>query len=137
MNPCLPRFIPLMQALCIARRGKVRPRTWPGAAMGDKACSSAANRAYLRNREIKNVIPAKEDQKKHRRVRGRAGAARPPSTGNATRTATRSNAAPRSSGSSAGVATRYNKRELICQGTLDVASIRIWLKTRPMIHALG
>jgi transposase len=26
------------------------------------------------------------------------------------------------------VATRYDKRELICQGTIDVASIRIWLR---------
>ena len=29
-----PRFIPLMQALRIGRRGKGRPRTRPGAAMG-------------------------------------------------------------------------------------------------------
>jgi hypothetical protein len=26
------------------------------------------------------------------------------------------------------VATRYDKRELIYQGTIDVASIRIWLR---------
>jgi Transposase DDE domain len=68
-----PRFIPLMQAVRIARRGLGRPRTRPGAAMGDKAYSSAANRAYLRKRGIKAVIPVEEDQKKHRRGRGRAG----------------------------------------------------------------
>jgi hypothetical protein len=34
--------------------------------------SSAANRAYLRRREIKMVIPVKEDHMKHRRARGRA-----------------------------------------------------------------
>jgi transposase len=45
--------------------------------MADKAYSSAANRAYLRKRGIKAVIPVKEDQKKHRRARGRAGG-RPP-----------------------------------------------------------
>ena len=39
--------------------------------MGDKAYFSAANRAYLRKRGIKAVIPVKEDQKKHRRGRGR------------------------------------------------------------------
>ena len=72
-----PRFIPLMQAVRIARRGLGRPRTRPGAAMGDKAYSSAANRAYLRKRGIKAVIAVKEDQKKHRRGRGRAGG-RPP-----------------------------------------------------------
>ena len=41
--------------------------------MADKAYSSAANRAYLRKRGIQAVIPVKEDQKEHRRARGRAG----------------------------------------------------------------
>jgi hypothetical protein len=45
--------------------------------MADKAYSSAANRAYPRRRGIRAVIPVKEDQKKHRRARGRAGG-RPP-----------------------------------------------------------
>jgi transposase len=45
--------------------------------MGDKACSSAANRSYLRKRGIKAVIPVKEDQKNHRRNRGSQGG-RPP-----------------------------------------------------------
>jgi hypothetical protein len=31
--------------------------------MGDKACSSAGNRAYPRRRGIKAVMPVKEDQK--------------------------------------------------------------------------
>jgi len=66
-----------MQAVRIARRGLGRPRTRPGSAMGDKAYSSAANHAYLRKRGIKAVIPMREDQKKHRRGRGRAGG-RPP-----------------------------------------------------------
>ena len=75
-----PRFIPLMAAIRIARRGTGRPRTRPGAALGDKTYSSAANRAYLRKRGIKAVIPVKEDQKKHRRGRGSAGG-RPPAFG--------------------------------------------------------
>ena len=41
--------------------------------MADKAYSSRANRAWLRRHAIKAVIPVKEDQKKHRRHRGRAG----------------------------------------------------------------
>ena len=61
-----------MDQVRIARRGKGRPRTRPGRAMADKAYSSAANRAYLRKRGIQAVIPVKEDQKKHRRNRGRA-----------------------------------------------------------------
>ncbi len=68
-----PRFIPLMEQVRIGRRGIGRPRTRPGAAMGGKAYSSAANRAYLRKRGIKAIIPVKEDQKKHRRDRGSTG----------------------------------------------------------------
>ena len=75
-------------------------RTRLGTAMADKAYSSAANRAYLRKRGITAVIPVKEDQKKHRRNRGRAGG-RPPSTPHATRSAIPSSAASPSSGSSA------------------------------------
>ena len=52
-------------------------RTRPGAAMADKAYSSAANRAWLRKRGITAVIPVKEDQKKNRRARGCSGC-RPP-----------------------------------------------------------
>jgi len=66
-----------MEAIRIGRPGKGRPRTRPGAAMGDKAYSSAANRAYLRRRGIQAVIPVKEDQQAHRRNRGSAGG-RPP-----------------------------------------------------------
>lgn len=71
------RFIPVMEQIRIPRRGKGRPRTRPGRAMGDKAYCSAANRSYLCKRGIKAVIPVKEDQKAHRRNRGRAGG-RPP-----------------------------------------------------------
>jgi transposase len=117
-----------MQALRIARRGKGRPRTRPGAAMGDKAYSSAANRAYLRTRGIKTVIPVKEDQKKHRRARGSAGG-RPP-VFDRERYKDR-NTVERCFGKLKqfrAVATRYDKRELIYQGTVDIASIRIWLR---------
>jgi hypothetical protein len=72
-----PRFVPLMDAIRIRRRGLGRPRRRPGRAMADKAYSSRANRAWLRRHGITAVIPVKEDQKKHRRDRGRAGG-RPP-----------------------------------------------------------
>jgi transposase len=123
-----PRFIPLIGQIRVARRGKGRPRTRPGRAMGDKAYSSAANRAYLRRRGIKAVIPVKEDQKDHRRRRGRSGG-RPPAF-DARRYKER-NTVERCFGKLKqyrAVATRYDKRERIYQGTVDVASIRIWLK---------
>ena len=92
--------------------------------MGDKAYFSAANRAYLRKRGIKAVIPVKEDQKKHRRGRGR------PPAFDAGRykernTVERCFAKLRQFRA---VATRHDKREFIYQGTVDLASIRIWLR---------
>lgn len=50
-----------------------RPRTRPGAVAADKAYSSRANRAYLRKRRIKAVIPEKKDQATNRRKRGSKG----------------------------------------------------------------
>ena len=41
-----PRFVPLMDAIRIPRRGLGRPRRRPGRAMADKAYSSRANRAW-------------------------------------------------------------------------------------------
>ncbi|WP_425547757.1 transposase [Actinocorallia longicatena] len=49
-------------------RGRMgRPRTRPDAIAGDKACSSRGNRAYLRKRRTKAVIPIKKDQDANRR----------------------------------------------------------------------
>jgi transposase len=117
-----------MKAIRIPRRGKGRPRTRPGAAMGDKAYSSAANRAYLRNRGIKAVIPVKEDQKNHRRNRGSHGG-RPPAFDPARykdrNTVERCFSRLKQFRA---VATRYDKRDFMYQGTIDLASIRIWLR---------
>ena len=123
-----PRFVPLMDAIRIRRRGLGRPRRRPGRAMADKAYSSRANRAWLRRHGIQAVIPVKEDQKKHRRDRGRAGG-RPPafdaSWYKKRNTVERCFAKLKQFRA---VATRYDKRERIYQGTIDVASISIWLR---------
>ena len=123
-----PQFIPLLNQVRIARRGKGRPRTRPGRTMADKAYSSAENRAYLRKRGIQAVIPVKEDQKKHRRNRGRAGG-RPPAF-DAGRYKERNTVERCFSKLKQfrAVATRYDKRDYMYQGTIDVASIRIWLQ---------
>ena len=103
--------------------------------MADKAYSSAANRAYLRKRGIQAVIPVKEDQKKHRRARGRAGG-RPPAfdPGHYKERNTVERCFSKLKQFRA-VATRYDKRDFMYQATVDVASIRIWLREpRPMIY---
>jgi transposase len=123
-----PRFIPLMGSIRIVRRGLGRPRRTPSATLADKAYSSRVNRAYLRRRGIRWVIPIKEDQRQHRRNRGSTGG-RPPSF-DPERYRER-NTVERCFNklkSFRAVATRHDKRERIYQGTIDVASIRIWLR---------
>ena len=67
-----PQMVPVMERISI--RGPVgRPRTRPDAAAGDKAYSSRANRAYLRRRGIKAVIPEKADQAANRKKKGSRG----------------------------------------------------------------
>ncbi|MFF2167318.1 IS5 family transposase [Streptomyces sp. NPDC058175] len=67
-----PRFIPVLDEIKV--RGPIgRPRTRPDAVAGDKAYSSRANRAHLRKRNIKAVIPEKADQAANRRKKGRQG----------------------------------------------------------------
>jgi transposase len=50
-----------------------RTRTRPDAVAGDKTYSSRTNRAYLRKRHIKAVIPEKKDQAANRRKKGSRG----------------------------------------------------------------
>jgi transposase len=67
-----PRFTAVLGKVRV--RGPLgRPRIRPDAVAADKAYSSKANRAYLRRRGIKAVIPEKSDQAAHRKKRGRAG----------------------------------------------------------------
>ena len=99
--------------------------------MGDKAYSSAANRAYLRRRGITAVIPVKDDQKNNRSNRGSKGG-RPPAFD--PRRYRERNTVERCFSKLKqfrAVATRYDKRERIYQGTVDIASIRIWLRDPP------
>jgi transposase len=105
-----------------------RLRTRPGRAMADKAYSSAADRACLRRRGIQAVIPVKVDQRKSRRARERFGG-RPPAfdAGHDKERNTVERCFARLKQFRA-VATRYDKRDFMYQATVDVASIRIWLR---------
>jgi transposase len=121
-------FLRVMAALRILRRGRGRPRTTPRHVLGDKAFSSKAIRGYLRRRRITATIPEPADQIKHRRERGSRGG-RPP-TFDTDRYKHR-NVAERCNNKLKqfrAVATRYDKREYMYAATVDVASIRIWLR---------
>ena len=121
-------FVPLMDRLKVAWRGRGRPRTRPGRVLGDKAYSSAAIRADVRKRGIKATIPEPADQIRNRLRRGSRGG-RPPAFDRAAYK--ERNTVERAFGQlrqHRAVATRYGKRDFVWRGTVDVASIRIWLR---------
>ncbi len=121
-------FLPLMGRLTIARRGRGRPRTRPGRVLADKAYSSRAIRSHLRRRRIKTTIPEPSDQIKSRLRRGSKGGRPPgfePEAYKQRNTVERTFCRLRQHRA---VATRYDKRDFVYRGTVDVAAIRIWLR---------
>ena len=119
---------PVMAGIRILRRGRGRPRTRPNRVLGDKAYSNRKIRAYLRKRNIKATIPEPDDQKGNRLRRGSKGG-RPPEFD--PEDYKRRNVVERAINKLKGhraVATRYDKRDYTFRGTIDLASIRIWLR---------
>jgi transposase len=121
-------FAPLTSQLAIARRGAGRPRTRPGRVLGDKACSAAAIRAHLRRHKIKATFSQPADQVRNRQRRGSADG-RPPVFDPAAYK--QRNTVERAFGKlrrHRAVAIRSDKRDFVWRGTVDVTSIRIWLR---------
>jgi transposase len=122
----------LLDAVQVPRPGGVgRPRVRPDHLIADKAYSSRANRAGLRARHIPHTIPEREDQRAHRRRRGRRGG-RP--VGFCAERYRRRNQVERGFNRRKqlrAVATRYDKLKRRYQATLTVASILDWLRAKP------
>ncbi len=109
-----------------AKSGVLAPR--PGAVAGDKAYSSRANRAYLRKRQIRAVIPGKKDQVANRKKKGGRGG-RP----------TSHDAAPCKERNTVerlinklkawrGIGTRYDKTPASYLAGLHLRASMIWIK---------
>jgi transposase len=128
-------FETVLDRVRIERVGPGRPRRRPDRVLADKAYSSKKIRAHLRARGIKATIPEPSDQIAHRKARGARGG-RPPAfdaeiykeRNTVERTINKLRA-------TRAVATRYDKREYVYQGTIDVASIRIWLRDPAPTHS--
>jgi transposase len=119
--------------LVIRRHGPDRRR--PDRVLADKAYSSRRIRDALRRRRIKATIPEPSSQRDARVRRGCNGG-RPPAFDaalykkrNAVERAINKLRATRA------VGTRYDKRDFIFKGTVDVASIRIWLRDPVKPHS--
>ncbi len=116
-----------MDELCIKRPGRGRPRRRPDRLLADKAYSNKAIRRHLRGRRITAVIPLKSDQLAGRRRRGSRGRL-PGFDPEAYRQRNVVERAVNKLRNTRAVATRYDKRDFVYRGTIDVASIRIWLR---------
>ena len=122
-------FEPIMRRVRIARRGGPgRPRTRPGRVLADKAYSSRGILSHLRRRSIQAVIPEPSDQIRHRARRGSRGGRPVAFDAEAYRLRNTVERAVNKLRGYRAVATRYDKRDYAFRGTVDVASIGIWLR---------
>ncbi|MEU3350245.1 IS5 family transposase [Streptomyces sp. NPDC037389] len=123
-----PQMTDVLDRIRVPRPGGGHPRTRPECLSADKAYSSRRNRRYLRRRRIRHVIPERRDQRAHRRNRGSTGG-RP--TGFNRDQYARRNEVERTVNALKGnraVATRFDKRAYVFQGTITLAAIRLWLR---------
>lgn len=120
-----------MHRLRIARPARpATARTRPGRVLADKAYSTRAIRSHLRRRKIKAVIPEPSDQKANRKRKGSKGGRPPGFDAEAYKQRNTVERAFSKLRQFRAVATRYDKRDFVYRGTIDVASIRIWLRSK-------
>jgi transposase len=128
-------FEAVMANLRVRRVGCGRPRTRPDRMLADKAYSNRLIRGWLRRHGVRTTIPQPADQIAARRRRGARGG-RPPAFDR--ETYKQRNIVERAINklrATRAVATRYDKREYVYLGNVDVASIRIWLRDPPRVDS--
>jgi transposase len=128
-------FEAVMADLRIDRAGRGRPRTRPDRVLADKAYSSVAIRKALRARGIKATIPSKANEIAGRARWGSKGGRSPAFDKETYRTRNVVERTINKLRQTRAVATRYDKKDFVYRGTIDVASIRIWLHDPPEMHS--
>lgn len=96
--------------------------------LADKAYSNRKIRGDLRGRRVKATIPEKTDQQKRRAAKGSAGGRPPTFDADAYKLRNTVERAINKLKGFRAVAMRTDKREFVFRGTVDVASIKIWLR---------
>ncbi len=122
-----------MGDLRIERLAPGRPRTRPDVVLADKAYWTAKIRAHLRRRGIAATIPVPSNQVAGRLAKGSQGGRPPTPDAEMYKQRNTVERAINKIRTARAVATRYDKREFVYKGTIDVATIRIWLRD-PVRH---
>ncbi len=106
-----------------------RPRTRAGAVAADKAYSERSTRAYLRRRQVKAVIPEKDDQAANRKKRGRDGGRPISHDADLYRDRNTVERAINKIKDRRGLATRYDKTPASFEAGLHLRGSIIWLRS--------